>query len=144
MENAFKDKTINFATDEMQEEMGTPADQQLKLCSFVGHMDFLQPSVKSIKPDSDSDHLPNFPFNGNGNMRDAFTKDTNVYLFSKPSFGAKTGKTCSTCDMLDPETINKDFREDGMYDQIYDGTQVEWGELESLYQAFCGRNQKKV
>jgi hypothetical protein len=132
---SFDKKSINFVTDATQLTDKTPAAQKLYLHFHEGHFEssFLEPVITFILPAQAHELLFEFPFNCTGFMLDHFLEGNEFYLFSDSVFGKKGTEEYSMRDAANQTSCNKDFREEGMYDWIYDTAGINL----DCYQKLC-------
>jgi hypothetical protein len=113
----------------MQQADKVPGGQQLKLFYHISHMVtcFFEPVLRSILPLAHTgEYLLEFPFSCSVKLLDHFMVGEVFNFFSDPSFGCKSNKEYSTRDQADTRTSHfKDFREEGMYDLIFDMAIIE-------------------
>jgi hypothetical protein len=124
----FAERSVNLVTNKMQQADKVLGGQQLKLFYHIGHMvtGFLEPVARSILPLAHtSKYLLESPFSCSGKLLDGFMVGEVFNFFSDPSFGCKSNEVYSTRDQADTTSHFKDFREEGMYDLIFDTAIIE-------------------
>ena len=138
--NPFPQIPLHFVTNAEQDLALVPIVDRLMLFHLDGIL-FPFPDAISVGViPTDKGTLFEFPFNCEGKFMEQFTKDSNhLGLFSHPLFGAPSTENYALRDATDQRSYHTCFRENGMYQDVFDTSFLEFKSLQNLKAETSGR-----